>query len=153
MALEQQRDRLAALRRELQPAGIGHGSALRLADHRAKSAMAQPFLHQREQFGIVRRLGIEDAFGRQPRLVQAGREQVPPAHHPQDRSPGARGDAGHEQGGGGIVAHAGAGRRDLVQRAERESAARHPRIDRADPEGQHGAASQPIPLDRAKGFA
>jgi len=82
MALEQQRDRLAAFRRELQAAGIGHRGALRLADHRAEPAVAQPFLHQREQFGIVGRLGIEDAFRRKTSLVEARCEQVPPAHYP-----------------------------------------------------------------------
>jgi len=153
MALEQQGDRLAAFGRQLQPAGIGHRGAPYLADHGAQAAVAQPFLHQREQFGIVACLGIEDTLGREPRLIEAGREQIAPAHYPQHRPPGAGGDAGHEQGGGGIVTHARAGGGDLVQCAQSEAARRQPRIDRADPERQHRPTAQPVPLDRAQGFA
>ena len=153
MALEQQGDRLAAFGRQLQPAGIGHRGAPHLADHGAQAAVTQPFLHQREQFGIVACLGIEDALGSEPRLIEAGREQVPPAHHPQHRAPGASGDPGHEQGRGGIVTHARGGGSDLVKRPQSKAARRQPRIDRADPERQHRTPAQPVPLDRAQGFA
>ena len=153
MTFEQQRDRLAALRRELQPAGIGHRRTLHFADHRTQPAVAQSFLHQREQLGIVSRLGIEDSFGREPSLIEPGREQVASTHHPKHRAPGARSDAGHEQRRGRIVAHARAGRGDLVQCIEPQACRRQPRIDRADPERQHRAPAQPIPLDPLKGFA
>jgi len=153
MAFEQQSDRLAALGRELQPPGIWHRGALHLADHSAQAAMPYPLLHQREQFGIVIRLGIDDAVGREPRLVQARREQIAAPHHPQYRPPGTRGDSGHEQGRGGIIAKAGAGRSDLMEGIESQPSARQPRIDCAHAERQYRAAAQAIPLDRAQGFA
>ena len=153
MALEQQRNCLAALGRKLQPAGIGHRGALHLADHRAKPAMPDPLLHQREQFGIIPGLGIENALRREPRLVQAGREQVAAPDHPQYWPPGARGDPGREQSRGGIVAKARAGSSDLVKRIEPQPSARQPRIDCADPERQDRATAQAIPFDRAQGFA
>lgn len=115
--------------------------------------MAQALLHQREQFGIVRRFGIDHAMGREPRLVEAGREQVPPAHHPQHRPPGARGDAGKEQGGGGIVARLRRRGGDLVQRVEPQPAVSEPRVERLRAEGQHLAPPMPLALDRAERFA
>lgn len=153
MAFQQQRDRLAALGGELQPAGIGHRGALHLADHRAEPAVPQPFLHQREQLGIVAGLGIEDSLGGKPRLIQAGREQVATPDHPQHRPPGARRDPGHEQGGSGIVAKARARGRYLMERIESEASRRQPRIDRPHAERQHGTAPQAIALDRAQRFA
>ena len=153
MAALKQGDGAPALRRELEAARGGHVRPPGLADHCAEAAMAQPLLHHREQFGIVLRLGIEEPLVVEPRLRQTRREQIPPPHHPQHRAPGARGDPGHEQGRGGIITHAGAGRGNLVQRIEPEPGRRQPRIDRADPEGQHRTPAQPIPLDPAKGFA
>jgi hypothetical protein len=153
MALHQQRDRPPALRRQLEPAGGGGGGALGLADHRAQTAVAEALLHQREQLGIVRRLGIDHAMRREPGLVQAGGKQVPPAHHPQNRPPGARGDAGEEQGGGGIVARLGRRGGDLVQRVEPQPTVSEPRVERLRPEGQHLATPMPLALDRAERFA
>ncbi len=46
LPLQQQGNRMAAFRRQLQPPGRGHGDALGLADHRAKSAVAQSVFHQ-----------------------------------------------------------------------------------------------------------
>lgn len=88
--------------------------------------MAQTLLHQRQHLGIVHRFGIQDAFGREPGLVEPRREQVAASHHPQYRPPGTRGDPGEEQGGCGIVPHTRACGRDLVQRIEPQSAVREP---------------------------
>ncbi len=115
--------------------------------------MAQPLLHQCEHFGVIGRLGIEHPLGREPRLGDAGREQVAPADDPQHRSPGARGDPGKEQGGSGIVAYAWARARHLVQRIESQPRRRQLGIDRPDPERQHGAAAQAIAFDRTQRFA
>ena len=148
MALHQQRDRPPPFRGELEPAGGGGGGALRLADHRTQAAVAQPFLHQRKQLSIIRCLGIEYAVRFQPDLIEAGREQVAPPHHPQYRSPGARGDTREEQCRRGIVAGIGARRGDLMQRIQPQPAIGEPRIDGTDSERQHLTAAMAIPLNR-----
>lgn len=153
MTLHQQRDRSPALRRELQPPRRGHRRTARLADHGAECAVAQPFLHQRQHLGIVGRLGIEDPFGGEPRLVEAGREQVAPSHHPQHRTPGARGDPGEEQGGRGVIAHRRRRRRHLVQRIEPQTGVGQTRIDLADAERQHRAAAMAVAFDGAERVA
>lgn len=151
MALQQQRDRAPAFRRQLQPPGGGHADAPRLADHRAQRAMAQPLLHQRQYLGIVRRLGIEDPLGREPRLVEAGREEIAAPHHPQHRAPGARGHPRQEQRRRRVVAHARRGSRHLVQCIKPHPAVRQPRIDAVDAEGQHLAPAPVVTaLDRAQ---
>ena len=88
--------------------------------------MAQPFLHDRQHFGIVARLGVQHALGRETRLEEPGREQVAAAHGPQHRAGGARGDRGGEQHGGGVVAPDRRAGRDLVQRVEPEPPVRQP---------------------------
>ena len=115
--------------------------------------MAQAFLHQREHLGIVARLGVEHAIGREPRLVEAGREQVAPPHHPQDRPPGARGDAGEEERGRGVVAQRWRGGGDLVQRVEPQPTVGEPLVDRRHTERQHRATAMAVSLDRAERIA
>ncbi len=150
MALHQQRDRAPAFRRQLQPPRRRHADAPRFADDRAERAMPQALLHQRQHLGIVRRLGIEHAFGCEPGLVQPGGEQVAPPHHPQHRAPGTRRDPGEEQRRRGVVAHPRAGGGDLVQRVEPQPAMRQPRIESPHPERQHLAPTMAVALDRAQ---
>lgn len=151
--LQEQRDRAPAFGCELKPTRGGEAGALGLADHRAQPAVAQPFLHDRQQFLIVARLGVEEAMGRQARLVQAGREQVAPPRHPQHRSPGARGDPGDEQGGRRVIAVARRRRRDLVQRVEPEALARQPPVERRHAERERGTPQVPVALDAAERLA
>ncbi len=153
MAAHEERDRAAPLRRELQPAGGAHAGALHFADHRTKAAVTQPFLHQREQFGIIACLGIKDAFGRQPCLIEAGSEQIAATHDPQDRAPGTRGDPGHEQGGGGIVRHFGRAGRDLVQGIQPQPAIGQPRINLRNPERQGFTPAMTVAFNGAERFA
>ncbi len=136
-AAQQQRERRAALGRELQPAGGDQSRRIRLAHHGGKAAVAQGILHDRQQFGIVARLGMDQPFGRQPRLMEAGREQVAAAHHPQHRPRPSRGEPGEEQGSGGILAPARPGRRRFVQRIDTQAAAGESPVDRVDSERQH----------------
>lgn len=98
--------------------------------------MPQPFLHQREQFGIAVRLGIEHAFRGKAGLVKAGRKQVAGAHHPQHRAGEARGDAGHEQGGGGIIGPARTLAGHFVQGIKAQAAPGKLVIDGAKAKGQ-----------------
>jgi len=153
MTLEQQRDRAAAFGGELQPTGGSHGRAPRLADHCAKAAVAQSLLHQCEHLGIVIGLGIEQAVRGQPDLSETGREQIAAPHHPQNRTPGTRGDARKEQSGAGVVARCGAGSGDFVERVEPQTAIGEPGIERADPERQRLAPPVADAFDGAERFA
>lgn len=112
--------------------------------------MPKAVFHQRQQLGIVTRLGIEHPLGIETRLVKPGREQVAGAHDPQDRPVRPRRNAGHEQDGRGIIAPAGALPRNLVQRIQPEPLSGQPFIDCRDTEGQHGAATRPIAFDGAQ---
>ena len=112
--------------------------------------MPQPFLHHCEQFGIVACLGIDQALGIEPHLREPGREQIPPPHHPQNRSPGARRDPGEKQGRGAIIGHIAGAACDLMQRIEPQPAIGKPRIDRADTERQRRAATETLGLHRAQ---
>ncbi len=133
-AAQQQRGGAACLGGELQPPRLRHLDTLRLADHRTEPAMAQPFLDQREQFGIVARLGINDARRREPGLEQPRREQVARAHDPQNLAVRARGDPGGEQHRGGIVAPAGAARGDFMERIAAQPVVGEPIVERGDAE-------------------
>lgn len=112
--------------------------------------MAQPLLHDREQFGIVGGFGIDQAFMVEPDLGEPGGEQIAPPHHPQHRSPCTRGDSGEEQGGGAIIGHVARSRGDLVQRVEAQPAIGEPRIDRRESEGQGRAAAETFGLHGAQ---
>ncbi len=150
VAFQEQRDRAPALRGELEPTGRAEPGALALADHRTQAPVPQALFHDRQQFVVVARLDIEQAFGGEPRLVEPGREQVPPPHHPQHRSPGARGDARHEQRRRCLVAVARRRRRDLVQRVEPQALAYQPFVERRYAEGEGGTPLVPVTLDGAE---
>ena len=152
-SLQKQGDRAAPFRRELKAAGRGHRDAPGFADDGAKPAVAKPFFHQREQFGIVPRLGIEDAFGIEPRLIKARREQVARACCPKDWSFGARGNCGDEQDRRGVVAPARALTRDFMQCIQPKAFVGKPLIHLADAERQHRAMVMAIAFNGAQHLA
>ena len=134
---QQQGHRAAAFRGKLQPAGRGHCHPPGLADHRAKAAVAEPFLHHGEQFGIIARLGVNDALRVQARLVEPRSEQVAGADRPQHRPLGARGNGRHEQRRRGIVAPAAALPRHFVKRVQAEALVGEAGIDVLHAEREH----------------
>ena len=75
-------------------------------------------------------------------LGQCRREQILPGDAPQDLAFGPRRDAGGEQGGRSAVDGGVATAGDLVQRPERQPAARKPAVDGLDAERQHGPGAQ-----------
>ena len=150
-AAQQQRHRAGTLGRELKPARLAHVDPPCLPDGSRQPAVPQPLLDQREQFGIVACLGVQHARRIEPRLVEAGREQVARAHDPQDRPLRPCQDAGDEQDGGRVVAPARSARRDLVQRAEPQAAIGQPRVERPQPERQNRRAT-PLAFDGPQRF-
>ncbi len=124
---------------ELEAAGGGHAGAADLADDRGQAAMPQPLLHHRQRILVAAAFGVDDAAGREASLRESRGEQVAPADHPQHlpvRIQGAGSDSGREQGRRRIVVEAGAASRQLVERGDRQAAARQPLIHLIDPEGQ-----------------
>lgn len=148
-ALEHQRDGSTALSGELKTPRGGRGHPLGLANHGTQAAMAETLLQQREQLGVVPRLGVEHALGIEPRLIEARREQVAGAYHPQHRPGRPRGDAGHKQGRSRLVAPVSALARHLVQRVDPEAGIAKPSVDRAKTEGQDQALMPAATLDGA----
>lgn len=116
---------------ELEPARRGRRQPPDLADRCGEAAMAGPLLHHREHLLVIAAFGVEQAIGSQPRLGQAGREQVAAPQRPKHlaafppRSGETRGERGDEQGRGGFVIGAGRCRRGLVQ-PPGKTAARQP---------------------------
>ena len=115
--------------------------------------MPQPLFHYGEQFGVIARFGIEQPFGRDPRLRQSRREQIMPSHRPEQRPMGSRGNAGKEQCRGTIVRQIGIAPREFVQGVDSYPPVRQPRIQRIESERQRGPAPKRRGFDRAQGFA
>jgi len=115
--------------------------------------MAQPFLHDRQQFGIVASLGVEHPVRSQSGLVEARREQIACSHDPQDGAGIARRDPGKEKDGRGIVAPVGAFARCLVQGIQPEAAIRQAIVYRGHIEGRDGTFARSIALDGAEHLA
>ena len=85
-APQQQRRRLAVVRRELEPARRGHVGA-HLADHGGEPAMAKRILHHRQDVLVLAGLGKEDPPGGRPACSRPGRVEVEPGQRPQDARP------------------------------------------------------------------
>lgn len=132
-AAEQQSRQALALGGELQPPSRGHIGAFRLAQHRGETAMTDAILHHREQFGIVPAFGIKDQVGSQTRLRQSRCEQVTPGHRPKHlpvpgRAREPRCQRRLEQSRGRVAGHVRPGRRDFVQRPQRQATTGKPVI-------------------------
>lgn len=72
-------------RRELQSAGRGLVGRLYLGDHAGQRPVAQCILGEREDFGILSPLRVENLVRGQSHLFEAGRIKVEPAERPQHR--------------------------------------------------------------------
>lgn len=107
--------------------------------------MAQPFFAAGENRPVIAAFEVDDAIGCQPGLREGGGEQIRLGETPQHLAARARGDAGGEQGGGGVMARA----RDLVQSTARQPAMGQARIQSGDAEGQHRSRAPVPPLDLA----
>jgi len=156
-APEHQRRRAALLGGELEPARRGHRHPPDLADHRREAAMAHPLLDHREHLIVAPAFGVNETIRGQPRLRQAGREQIAPRERPEHlpafpaRHREAGGERGEKQGRGGLVIGRGRGRCRLVQPAG-ESAARQSFVHLRNAEGETRPRPGPGragPFDRA----
>lgn len=150
MMAQQQRQRGAAFRRQLQPPGRGHPNSPDLSDYRAQTTVTQRVLHDRQHFGIVTCFRMDQAVGVQPGLIQSRREQIATAHDPQHCPFAARRNAGQEQDGGGIVSPIRLRGSDLMQGIDPQTSGREMHVQRADPERQRPPSGIASPLDRAQ---
>ncbi len=137
---------------QLQAARRHHGQFRHFCDHGAETTVAQGLLAHGQQCFFVAGFDMNDAVGREPRLSQARREQVGPRDAPQHLALRARGDAGGEQTGRGAVDDPVALARHLVQRTQRQPAARQAIVDRGNAEGQH-ARRAPAAVERLDALA
>ncbi len=103
--------------------------------------MSQPFLEAGEGRLLVPGFHINYPVGRQPRRLQTRRKQILVPHAPQDLALGARHDAGHEQSRRGAIQRAITGACDLMQRPQRQPAARQPRIHLRQPKRKNPGQS------------
>ena len=126
--------------RQLQPPGGGQPEApLDLTDDAARAAEPQPFLHR-----IKHRppgLDMQHPVGIEPSGREPGPEQILSRRHPQHRPARPRQHAGGEQRRGRAVLHLRTGTGDLMERPQREAAARKCRVDHGNTEGKHAAAA------------
>jgi hypothetical protein len=93
--------------------------------------VAEAFFHDCQHFLVVAAFGVEDAGGAQARAGEPGREQVAAGQGPEHRplpAPEPGGDAGEEQGGGGIVGERGPRAGDFMKAGHGDPPARQPAI-------------------------
>jgi len=140
-APEQQGRSPAFLGGELEPPARGHRQPPDLADHSREAAVANPLLDHRQHLLVIAAFGIDEAIGSQPRLGEAGREQIAAGKSP-EHLPGcaarhceAGGERGEKQGGCGLVIGRGRRRGRFVQ-AQGEAVSRQPFVHLGDAEGK-----------------
>ena len=104
--------------------------------------MTDPFLETCEHAFLVAGVDVDDAVRGETDLGQSRCKQILPGDAPQDLSFGARRDAGGEESGRRAVDGGIAAAGDLVQRPERQPAARQPAVDRLDAERKHRPRAQ-----------
>lgn len=114
--------------------------------------MAQAFLERGHQGFFVPGLEKNDAIGIKPGLDQGRREQVGTCETPQDRTLGACGNAGGEQGGRRAADGVGLEAGDLMQRTQRQAATGQTTIYQVQTEGQ-GAMANMASLEPVKALA
>lgn len=132
---------------ELQPPRGGHGQTRDFTDDCTKSAMADAFFHAGKDCLVVASLDINDAVGFQAGLRQRRGKQVWPGDAPKDLAARACCHTAREQRRSCAIDGAVAAARDFMQRAERQSAAREPRIQLGDPERKHRSGAPAPALD------
>ncbi len=101
--------------------------------------MPQPVLHRREHIFLTPGVGPDQPRRIEPGLRQPRREEIATAAHPQGGSIATqsrpRAQPRHEQGSRGLVPHRGAGRREIVERIEPETAVGEVDVERRDAKG------------------
>ena len=114
--------------------------------------MPQPFLETGQHRLLVADFGINDAVWMQSRLGNRWRKQILAGHAPKHLSSGACHDTGRKQCGRCTIDSAVAAASDLVERAERQPAARQPFINNFNAEWQIAMLCAPVRFDKANPF-
>ncbi len=126
---------------ELQAARSDHRNLCRLGDHRCGRTIPDRVLDNRQESGVVPRLGVDYVRRAQPGLRQAGRVEIVPAACPKHRGTHvlrfSRGDTGKEQRGSRVVDQRTGPCRDLVQRSSPQPSPVQPVIQVTHAEWQY----------------
>src|SRR5437588_6634545 len=112
-----------------------------LADDRDKTGGAQPFLDRPQEVLIARRRDDDEAGGIEAVRQKSRPVQIRPLQAPQHRPPAEAGEeAGDKAASGGAVLLVAIDAKDLVHRAQGETAARQRAVGRGDAERQDAMA-------------
>src|SRR5437588_7372402 len=130
-----------ALGGKLQAAARHERQSPDLADDRDKTGGAQPFLDRPQEVLIARRRDDDEAGGIEAVRQKSRPVQIRPLQAPQHRPPAEAGEeAGDKAASGGAVLLVAIDAKDLVHRAQGETAARQRAVDRGDAERQDAMA-------------
>ena len=110
--------------------------------------MAQPFLHAGENGGVVARLDMDHATGRQAGLFQPRGEQVGLRHAPEHLPGQARRDPGGKTGRRRAIDGAVSAARNFVQAAKRQPAPGQASVKFGQAERQRRLRRAVVALDR-----
>lgn len=130
----------------MQPPRSGHRQAGHIGDHRAETAVPQPFLHAGKNRLVVSGLDMDDAIRGETSLFQSRREQILLRDTPQNLARCSSGYPGHETGGCRTVDSAIPAAGNFVQTTKRKPTARQSPIQRWHAERQHLPRARTIPL-------
>ncbi len=120
---------------------VGHFD---FGDHAGQRSVAQAVLGHGQDLAVLCPLRIEHFIRAEPDLFERRRIEIEARQRPEHGHPGpcckARGDAGGEQRGCGIVAPGRAGTRDFVEGAAAQASVGEGAVDLGHPERQGRAA-------------
>ena len=119
---------------QLQPLRGGRRIFCDFADDPGETGVTKAFLHGEEHIGVAARFYMDQAVRAETRKMECGREEVAPAQTPENRPFGPRENAREKDSGARIVGQFGTSR-NFVERASDKPAARQPRVDGIDAEG------------------
>lgn len=123
---------------QLQSAGNHHRQPDGFGNDGAEPAEPQGLLAGLKDIVFADRLDIDDAVGVEADLCQGRRKEIGPRQTPDNRTPGASGHTGNEQGSGCAIDSARPSSCEFMDRAVGQSSARKPRVDLGNAERQDG---------------
>ena len=123
---------------KLQPPRRRQRYAVEFADNARKAAHAQPFLHGRQDFGVLPGFAEDDAVGMKPDARERGREQIAAVQAPENRAGQPRKNARSEKQSAGGVATPRAVLAEFMHGTKGKAAARKRLVHPLMPNGSTG---------------